>query len=111
MWDAMNSKDTSKYEANDIAFLRRIYGEINDNTVASVFYENIEGLSQGEKAFEHLKGEPLRDWKDDNKWMIPLFKKLSNAQKGIRDTEDADAKNRIRKGFNKSYREAWLSQF
>jgi len=109
--DVMTGGDLSKYEANDIVFLRRIYGEVADYTAAAVFYENIEGLEQGEKAYKNLEGDQLADWKEDNGWMVPLFKKLTDAQKGIRETDDPDAKNRIRKGFNKSYREAWLSQF
>ena len=111
LYDAMTGGDTSKYEANDMAFIRRIYGEVADYTAAAVFYENIEGLAQAEEAYDNMEGEEFSNWKEKNGWMIPLFDQLSDAQKGIRDTDDPDAKNRIRKRFNKQYRLAWLSQF
>jgi hypothetical protein len=111
VFSALTGRDTSKYEMNDVAFLRRIFGEVNDYTAAAVFYENVPMLDQGEEAYKNLEGRQLEDWKEDNAWMIPLFRKLKEAEKGIRDTDDPDAKNKIRKRFNKEYREAWLSQF
>lgn len=108
---ALAGKDPGKLEANDIVFLRRVYGEQNDSTVAAVFYENIDDLKQAQKAYENLRGKERKAWREKHGWMVTLFNRMKDAEKGIRATDDPDAKNRIRKRFNRYYREAWLSQF
>jgi hypothetical protein len=108
---ALAGMEQEKLPINDVVFLRRIYGEQNDHTVASVFYENLDGLKQGMEAYDNLKGQARRDWLEDGRWMVPLFKRMKEIEKGIRATDDTDAKNRLRKRFNRYYREAWERQF
>jgi hypothetical protein len=108
---AAAGKDPGKLEMNDIVFLRRVYGEQNDSSVAAVFYENLDDLKQSQKAYENLKGAQRKEWREDQGWKVRLFERMKQAEKSIRAAKDPDAKNRIRKRFNKYYREAWLSQF
>jgi hypothetical protein len=106
--------DVTKPEANDVAFLRRVYGEQNDHTVASVYYENLEGVVQARQAWENLSKTPgfdRRSWRKKYGWMQPLFEQSKKAERQLRKAKDADAKNRVRKRFNRDYRRAWLSQF
>jgi hypothetical protein len=108
---AAAGKDPGKLEMNDIVFLRRVYGEQNDSSVAAVYYENLDDLKQSQKAYENLKGAQRKEWREDQGWKAPLFERMKQAEKSIRAAKDPDAKNRIRKRFNRYYREAWLSQF
>jgi hypothetical protein len=62
-------------------------------------------------AYDNLKGKAKRDWLEKGRWMVPLFKRMKEIEKGIRATDDKDAKNRLRKRFNKYYRQAWERQF
>ena len=108
---SLTGRDPGKLEVNDIVFLRRVYGEQNDATVAAVFYENLDDLKQAQTAYKNIDPKRRKDWREDHGWKTSLFQRMKDAEKGIRATEDVDAKNRIRKRFNKYYREAWESQF
>jgi hypothetical protein len=114
LWKSWDTGDMKKPEANDVAFLRRVYGEQNDHTVASVFYDSVEEIEQAEAAWENLRKDPKfdrRSWQKRHGWKRQLFKPLSDAQKKIRKAETQERKNKIRKDFNRRYREAWESQF
>ena len=113
LWRA-GKGDISKPAANDVAFLRRVYGEENDHTVASMYYENAEEIEQAQTAWENLSKDPAFDkvaWRRRHGWKRRVFDDLSKAQKAIRKADDPEEKNKIRKRFNRSYRKAWESQF
>ena len=111
LFKSLTGRDTSKYDMNDVVFLRRIYGEINPATVSGVFYDTVEEVKQAEQAWKNLPKEQRSNFKDEYGWMIPLFGDLKQAEKEIRATEDPDVKDKARKRFNKKYREAWINQF
>ncbi|MHC4700744.1 MAG: LPD38 domain-containing protein [Planctomycetota bacterium] len=114
MWRSWQEDEMTKPEANDVAFLRRVYGEQNDHTVASVFYESAEEIEQAEAAWDNLRKDPnfnRRRWLDRHGWKRRLFDPLSEAQKKIRKAKTQEEKQRIRKEFNRRYRQVWLGQF
>ena len=113
-WLLTAQGDLTKIEANDVAFLRRVYGEQNDHTVASMYYENVEEIDQAQKAWENLSTQKEFDrpaWRKRHGWKRRLFEDMRKAQNLIRKESDPDKKNKIRKRFNRQYRRAWLGQF
>ena len=110
----VRSRDLTKIEANDVAFLRRVYGEENDHTVASMFYENVEEITQAKEAWKNLS--PRKDfdrskWRQQHGWKRRLFDSMSQAQRAITKAKTPEQKDKIRKRFNRIHRRAWLSQF
>jgi len=114
LYTLLSGADFSDTDPNDITFLRRIYGEQNDHSVSSVFYENIEDVSQAKEAWENLSKDPNFDrsaWRKTHGWKQRLFEDMGEIQKRISKEPDPDRKDKLRKRFNKLYRQAWESQF
>lgn len=117
LWDGSNwlfdavRGEVRRPEANDVAFIRRVYGEENDHTVASVYYENLEEVKQAKDAYEKGKLGSNPGWRKRYGWMMPLFKKSEKMERDLRKAKTPEEKNKIRKRFNRYYRQAWLRQF